>query len=149
MAFGSFDPDGANRPMAEINTTPLVDVMLVLLVIFIITAPLLTHAIRLDLPQAESPVAPERPETISLSIDAAGSLFWNDEPLSGLPDLQRRLAAAAASEPRPDLQLRADRETRYQTIAEVMAAAQSAGLNRLGFVTDPKSAGATGSAAPR
>jgi biopolymer transport protein ExbD len=149
MAFGSFDPDAGSRPMAEINTTPLVDVMLVLLVIFIITAPLFTHAIRLDLPQAESPAAPERPGTISLSIDASGTIFWNSEPLAGLPDLERRLATAATSTPRPELQLRADRETRYQTIAEVMAAAQSAGLDRLGFVTDPKPAAATGSTAPR
>ena len=139
MAFGSFDRAGGHKsPVAEINTTPLVDVMLVLLVIFIITAPLLTHAIRLDLPAAQAPTASEKPETITVSIDPAGGLFWNNEPVADLPALSRRLADAAARSPQPELHLRADRETRYQRIAEVMSAAQQAGLGKIGFVTDPR-----------
>ncbi len=139
MAFGGFDTrDGPMRPMAEINTTPLVDVMLVLLVIFIITAPLLTHAIRLDLPSAQAPVSAERPETITLSIDARERLFWNDAPLADAQALRERLQQAAGRTPQPELHLRADREVRYQRIAEVMAAAQQAGVTRIGFVTDPK-----------
>jgi biopolymer transport protein ExbD len=137
MAFGGLDTGSAPQPMAEINTTPLVDVMLVLLVIFIITAPLLTHAIRLDLPTAPSALAPEKPETIALSIDATGALFWNNEPLPDLAALAQRFAQAAARQPQPELHLRADRDTRYQRIAEVMASAQQAGISKLGFVTVP------------
>ncbi len=141
MAFGGFDQRGGPQPMADINTTPLVDVMLVLLVIFIITAPLLTHSIRLDLPDAKASAASEAPETITVSIDAQGVLFWNNEALADSKELAQRLAAAASAQPQPALNLRADRNTRYQTIAEVMSAAQDAGLTRLGFVTDPKAAG--------
>jgi biopolymer transport protein ExbD len=138
MAFGGFDSrSGPMQPMSEINTTPLVDVMLVLLVIFIITAPLLTHAIRLDLPQAQAPTAAEPPETVTVSIDADGRLYWNDEALADQAALRERLAAATAGSPQPELHLRADQQTRYQRIAEVMSAAQQAGIARIGFVTDP------------
>jgi biopolymer transport protein ExbD len=139
MAFGGFDTrEGPMRPMAEINTTPLVDVMLVLLVIFIITAPLMTHAVKLDLPSAQAPVSTEKPETVTVSIDAKEQVFWNDQPLADPAALAERLAEVARREPQPEVQLRADRDVRYQRIAEVMAAAQTAGVTRLGFVTDPK-----------
>jgi biopolymer transport protein ExbD len=138
MAFGGFDSRGGPmQPMSEINTTPLVDVMLVLLVIFIITAPLLTHAIRLDLPQANAPSPAAQAETVTLSVDAKGKLFWNSEPLSD-DALADRLQAAAARSPQPELHLRADRETRYQRLAEVMSSAQQAGIERIGFVTEPR-----------
>ncbi|MFN7641744.1 MAG: ExbD/TolR family protein [Burkholderiales bacterium] len=141
MAFGGFDSQGGPmRPMAEINTTPLVDVMLVLLVIFIITAPLLTHAIRLDLPSAQAPVSTETPETVTVSIDAKEQLFWNDAPLTDAQALRERLAGIAQRTPQPELHLRADQQVRYQRIAEVMSAAQSAGVTKIGFVTDPKPA---------
>jgi biopolymer transport protein ExbD len=149
MAFGGFDTrNGPMQPMAEINTTPFVDVMLVLLVVFIITAPLLTHAIRLDLPSAQAPVSAEKPETITVSIDAQGGLFWNDAPLADTAALRARLAQAAPRQPQPELHLRADREVRYQRVAEVMAAAQQAGIGRIGFVTDPRAAAGAGAAAP-
>jgi biopolymer transport protein ExbD len=141
MAFGGFDSQGGPmRPMAEINTTPLVDVMLVLLVIFIITAPLLTHAIRLDLPSAQAPASTETPETVTVSIDAKEQLFWNDAPLADAQALRERLASIAQRTPQPELHLRADQQVRYQRIAEVMSAAQSAGVTKIGFVTDPRSA---------
>ena len=140
MAFGGFDQRGASQPMSEINTTPLVDVMLVLLVIFIITAPLLTHSIKLDLPSAQAPASADKPDTITLSIDAAGSVFWNNDRLASEAQLAQRLAQAAAGKPQPELQLRADRDTRYQRIAQVMSAAQRAGIAKLGFVTDPRDA---------
>jgi len=141
MAFGGFDSQGGPmRPMAEINTTPLVDVMLVLLVIFIITAPLLTHAIRLDLPSAQAPVSSEAPETVTVSIDAKEQLFWNDAPLADAQALRERLVGIAQRTPQPELHLRADQQVRYQRIAEVMSAAQSAGVTKIGFVTDPKPA---------
>ncbi len=138
MAFGGLGPGTNPQPMAEINTTPLVDVMLVLLVIFIITAPLLTHAIRLDLPQAGAPASPETPQTVTLSIDAAGALFWNGEPVADEQSLRQQLAQAATQTPPAQLHLRADRDTRYQRIAELMAAAQQAGIAQIGFVTEPQ-----------
>jgi biopolymer transport protein ExbD len=140
MAFGGFDQRGAPQPMSEINTTPLVDVMLVLLVIFIITAPLLTHQIKLDLPTAQAPASAPKPETVTLSIDGQGALYWNDERIADAEALARRFAEAAARSPQPELHLRADRETRYQRIAEVMSSAQQAGIARIGFVTDPVTA---------
>jgi biopolymer transport protein ExbD len=138
VSFGNLDGPNNKQPMAEINTTPLVDVMLVLLVIFIITAPLFTHAIKLELPTAQAPAAPEKPETIALAIDATGKLFWNNEALATDIDLKQRLSQAALKSPIPDLQLRADKETKYQRLAEVMSAAQQAGISKIGFVTDPK-----------
>ena len=124
-------------PMSEINTTPLVDVMLVLLVIFIITAPLLTHAVKIDLPQASSQPLPEKPEVISVSIDATGKMCWNDMPLVQ-GELKVKLAQIALKTPQPELNVRADKETRYQILAEVMADAQNAGISKLGFVSEPK-----------
>jgi len=135
MAFGGFNNDKQNAPMADINVTPMVDVMLVLLVIFIITAPLFTHAIKLDLPSAQSAAAPQKPETISLSIDGEGRIFWNNDPV-GQQDLGARLAQAAQQNPQPELQLRADKSTRYEIIAQVMSAAQTNGMTKIGFVTD-------------
>ena len=136
MAFGGFNDDKQGAPMSDINVTPMVDVMLVLLVIFIITAPLFTHAVKLDLPAAQAAPAPEKPETITLSIDGAGKIYWNDAPIEQA-DLAARMSAAAQKQPQPELQLRADKGTRYEVIAQVMAAAQSNGLTKLGFVTQP------------
>jgi biopolymer transport protein ExbD len=142
MAFGGLEKKRDSAPMAEINMTPLIDVMLVLLVIFIITAPLFTHAIRLELPQVASEPARQTPQTVTLSIDAAGKLYWNAQPIS-LDEMRARFAAAgkAAEDAQPDLQLRAARDTRYEVIAQVMGAAQQAGLARIGFVTEPPPAG--------
>ena len=137
MAFGGLEPKGdRSGPMADINMTPLIDVMLVLLVIFIVTAPLLTHAIKLDLPHAASRPAPPTPRTIELSIDASGHLFWNGNAID-VKEMRRRFAAAGREPAPPDIQLRADQATRYQAIADVMSAAQQSGLTRIGFVTLP------------
>ena len=135
MAFGGFNDNKQPAPMADINVTPMVDVMLVLLVIFIITAPLFTHAIKLDLPAAQSAPAPAEPSTISLSINGEGAIFWNNDPITQ-DALNSRLIIAAKQQPQPQLQLRADKGTRYEVIAQVMAAAQTNGLTKLGFVTD-------------
>lgn len=124
-------------PMSEINTTPLVDVMLVLLVIFIITAPLLTHAVKIDLPQASSQPLPEKPEVISVAIDGAGKMYWNDVPMVQ-GELKMKLEQIANQKPQPELHIRADRETRYQILAKVMADAQNAGITKLGFLSEPK-----------
>ncbi len=140
MAFGSFNEQGGGQqPMSEINVTPLVDVMLVLVIIFIITAPLLTHGIKIDLPKASSTANPEKPETVTLSLDEKGKVFWNDQPVAD-DQLPAMMAEAAKKQPQPELHLRADRETRYQKLAEIMSAARNAGLTKLGFVTDPSPA---------
>jgi biopolymer transport protein ExbD len=140
MPFGGFERHGGPRqPMAEINVTPLVDVMLVLLVIFIITAPLLSYAIRLDLPNDAAPAADATPATITLSIDAAGQAFWDQGAVSDT-ELRTRLEAAARQSPMPELHLRADKATRYERIAFVLSTAQQAGLVKVGFVTEPAAA---------
>jgi biopolymer transport protein ExbD len=116
----------------------------VLLVIFIITAPMFTHAIKLDLPAAQAAPAPEKPATITVSIDGGGRLFWNDKSID-IAEMSTRLETESKKDPQPELQLRADKATRYETIAQVMATAQGSGMTKLGFVTDPKSAGAQAS----
>ena len=136
MAFGSFRSTAAPAPLAEINMIRLIDVMLVLLVIFIITAPLLTHAVKLDLPQASSHPNITRPEHVSVSIDGEGALYWNGERIDRKA-MREQLAAAARRTPQPEIHLRADRRTRYQVIAEVMADAAKAGMSRVGFVSQP------------
>ena len=136
MAFGGFSDEDVGRPMAEINMIPLIDVMLVLLIIFIVTAPLLTHSIRIDLPKATAQVNLEKPETVTLSIDAVGGLYWNDTLISEA-QLAINLINAAQRKPQPELHLRAERTTQYQKLAEVMAAAQNAGVNKIGFITEP------------
>ncbi|WP_199104365.1 biopolymer transporter ExbD [Aquitalea sp. ASV11] len=134
MAFGSFDK-GPGAPMAEINTTPLVDVMLVLLVVFIITAPLLTNSVKLDLPQAAAAAHQDKPEQIRLSINAVGALFWNDQPVSQSA-LAARFAAAVQSNPKVELNLRADKSVRYELVATTLATAQQNGISRIGFLTE-------------
>jgi len=139
MSFGGFERGvSPSQPMAEINVTPLVDVMLVLLVIFIITAPLLAYAIKIDLPQADAAPAAARPDAIKLSLNGAGQLFWNREAIAER-ELARRLGTAAKQQPQPELHLYADRATRYEQLARVLSAAQQAGITRMGFVTEPDS----------
>ncbi len=139
MAFGGLSDDSHSQPLAEINTTPLVDVMLVLLVIFMITAPLLTHSIKVDLPNARAEANQEKPDTVTLAIDGNGQFFWNDQPLDRAV-LSERIQTAAQQQPQPILHIRADRDTRYQALAEVMAEASRTKLTRVGFVTDPSTA---------
>ena len=122
--------------MSEINVTPLVDVMLVLLVIFIITAPLLSYAIKLDLPNDPAPAAEAAPSTLKLSIDADGKVFVDTDAISD-DQLRARFAVAAKTSPVPEVHLRADKATRYERIAFVMSSAQQAGLTKIGFITEP------------
>ena len=135
MAFGT--QDETDEVMNEINMTPLVDVMLVLLIIFIITVPVMQHSVNLNLPQASSEIQQPRPETIRLSVDAQGAYFWNDTRI-GDADLGQRLRAEAARDPQPDLHIRGDKDVRYERVAQVMAAAQQAGLRKIGFITEPR-----------
>ncbi|MDL2356657.1 MAG: biopolymer transporter ExbD [Pseudomonadota bacterium] len=136
MTFGAFDPQRQQSMMSDINVTPMVDVMLVLLVIFMLTAPVFTPALKLELPRAQAAAAPRQADTVDIAIDAAGAITWNGTVLDAAA-LDARLAQAAARDPQPELQLRADRNTRYEAVAQLMAAAQARGLLKLGFVTDP------------
>jgi biopolymer transport protein ExbD len=137
MAFHLKDKASAGTPLAEINMIPLIDVMLVLLVIFIVTAPLLTHAVRIDLPRVSSEPVMHKPDAIALAIDANGGTFWNGEAL-GRDQISSRLAEAGKQSPQPELHLSVDRTAQYQVVAEIMAAAAKAGLTRIGFVSDPR-----------
>ena len=137
MAFGGLNSGTRPQDLAEINMIPLIDVMLVLLVIFIITAPLLTHAIKVDLPQASSTPTPPKPETINLSIQANGAVFWNADPVEAAA-WNARMDAAAQQTPQPEIHIRADGELAYKHVIRVMSDATRAGLTRIGFVTDPK-----------
>ena len=136
MAFGSFDRKNASAPMAEINMVPLIDVVLVLLVIFIVTAPLMTHAVKLDLPKAVSQPDIQKPEKIEFSINATGDLFWNGQPLSR-EDAQAKFLEAGQKRPQPEVYLRADQGVAYRYVAETLADASKAGLSKVAFVSDP------------
>ena len=135
MAFGSMEE--IDDVMNEINMTPLVDVMLVLLIIFIITVPVMKHAVNIDLPRATNIVQETKPETIRLSVNADGAYFWNEQKIedSALPTL---LKEGAAKSPQPDLHIRGDKAVRYERVAEAMASAQQAGIKKIGFITEPK-----------
>lgn len=136
MGFGSMQSSGRQAPMAEINVVPLVDVMLVLLIIFIITAPLLTHSVKIDLPKAESIANITRPQHVELAIRTDGSLFWNGEPVL-LQQLDSRFSATVAQAPETELHIRADKLAHYEHVARVMSIAAKAGMARIGFITDP------------
>ena len=136
MAFGRLERNPGSRPMSDINMTPLIDVMLVLLVIFIITAPLLASSIKLDLPRTDAAQPGQAPKFVTLAVDSTGQAYLNDTPL-GPDELARRLLETAAMDPETEVQLRADAAVPYGRIVEVMGAAQKAGLNRIGFVATP------------
>ena len=135
MAFASFDSQ-KSAPMAEINMVPLIDVVLVLLVIFIVTAPLLTHAVKLDLPKASSQADIQKPEKIEFAIDASGALYWNGQRISR-EDAQARFAEAGQKRPQPEVYLRADQAVAYRYVAETLADASKAGLSKVAFVSEP------------
>ena len=135
MSFGRLERTQGAQPMSEINVTPLVDVMLVLVVIFIITAPLLASSIRLDLPKSDAARPNEAPKYVTLVVDRAGQAFLNDQPVSS-DQLGQRLRQSAALNPDTEVQLRADETVPYGRIVEVMGIAQKAGLNRIGFVAN-------------
>ncbi|MDX9706357.1 MAG: biopolymer transporter ExbD [Azospira sp.] len=136
MAFGSMESGDEDAPLTEINMVPLIDVMLVLLIIFIVTAPLLTHAVKVDLPRAASTANQTKPDNVQVAIDVDGNTLWNGEPVDAA-QFNARLAAAGALQPQPELHIRADRMTPYEKVAQVMSDAARNGLTRIGFVTDP------------
>jgi biopolymer transport protein ExbD len=135
MAFGG-GLDDSDDVVSEINMTPLVDVMLVLLIIFIITVPVLTHAVKLDLPRVQNEPNIVKPQTITLAVTRDGLVHW-DDMLMSQEDLQRRLREAALQQPQPEVHIRGDREVEYEDVMKVMAAVQRAGILKLGFITEP------------
>ena len=139
MAFASFDSKSASAPMSDIKMVPLIDVMLVLLVIFIITAPLLSQAVKLELPKASSQVNDLRPAKIEFSIDANGAFFWNGEPVSR-SEAVTRFGLEGHKQPQPEVHLRADQNVAYRFVAQTLADASKAGLSKVGFISEPEAA---------
>ena len=135
MAMGTLG-DSEDELNPEINTTPLVDVMLVLLIIFMITIPVMNHAVKVDLPRATNQPNDTKPQDVNLSVDENGQLFWNAEPVTR-EEMQVRIEAAARQDPQPEIHIRGDRRVAYDKVAQVMAAVQRAGLRRIGFPLDP------------
>ncbi len=140
MSFGNQDLNAGDDDdvMNEINMTPMVDIMLVLLIIFIITVPVMKHSVNIDLPRASNEAQNIKPETLRLSVDAQGAYFIDETPIADA-DLAPRLKAAASQNPQPELHIRGDKNVRYERVAQAMAAAQQAGLRKIGFITEPKS----------
>ena len=136
MAFGRLERTPASQPMGDINMTPLIDVMLVLLVIFMITAPLMTSSLKLDLPKTDAAAPSATPQSVSVALDKDGRTFVGDEAVDAA-ELGRRIAAAAKRDPQTEVQLRADRSVPYGRVAELIGTVQKAGLTRIGFVAEP------------
>jgi len=135
MAFGRLQRSAGAPPMSDINMTPLIDVMLVLLVIFMITAPLMTSSLKLDLPRAEGAKPTDAAQFVTLAIDPQGRFFWGDEQV-GVETLRLRVREAALRNPATEVQLRADRSVTYGRVAELIGIVQEGGLSRVGFVTE-------------
>ncbi|HEY7642089.1 MAG TPA: biopolymer transporter ExbD [Steroidobacteraceae bacterium] len=130
------------RAMSEINTTPLVDVMLVLLIVFMITIPVITHTVPLELPHVRNEATQTKPENVNISINKDGQIFWNQSLMADTNALLERLKSAAVQKPQPEVHVRADQMTRYEFVGKVILTAQRAGIQKVGFITEP---GPTGS----
>ncbi|MFM0696853.1 biopolymer transporter ExbD [Paraburkholderia graminis] len=137
MAMSPFAGDDDDGLMNEINMTPLVDVMLVLLIVFMVTIPVIRHAVKIDLPHASSQKEDTKPAQVTVAVDADGNILWNDKKVDEA-QLSAKIAEAAQANPPPELHLDADRKVPYEKVAQVMSAAQAGGLTKIGFVTQPK-----------
>jgi biopolymer transport protein ExbD len=136
MSVGPAEGD-EDEAISTINTTPLVDVMLVLLIIFLITVPVVTTSIQVNLPKEAVEIRETKPENITISVDAAGKIYWNDLYIANTPALVERLKKIAVLNPQPELQIRGDGRASYEGVGKVVYAAQRAGIARIGFVTEP------------
>lgn len=137
MAFSEQSGEDSGGLMAEINMTPFVDVMLVLLIIFIVTLPVIQHSVKIELPKAQSHTNQVKPESIAVSIDAKGVIYWNTSVVS-FEKFEENARQAATLDPQPDVNLRADKFVIYEKVAQVLAASKRAGLTKIGFITEPK-----------
>jgi biopolymer transport protein ExbD len=132
-----FSQSGEDELLASINTTPLVDVMLVLLIIFLITVPVVTHTVPVQLPHERNQPTQTRPQNINISVDAEGNLYWSQLKLSGLAALETHLLAVTGERPQPEVHIWGDQNAHYQAVGEVLLAAQRAGIQKVGFITQP------------
>jgi biopolymer transport protein ExbD len=136
ITTGGGAPDD-EKPMSEINTTPLVDVMLVLLILFLITIPVITQSVKVDLPQAANIPTQTKPENINIAVDAEGNVFWNTSQLPSQEALLERIKQIAVLDPQPEIHVRGDRNTAYEHIGRVIVTAQRGGIQKVGFITEP------------
>ncbi len=130
-------PSGDDKPMSEINTTPLVDVMLVLLIIFLITVPVITQSVKVDLPKAANIATQTKPENINIAVDASGNVFWNTAMVPNQEALLNRLKEVAVMDPQPEVHLRGDRQTKWENVGRVIVLCQRSGIQKVGFITEP------------
>ena len=138
MAMNLASPDADDDQMnSTINTTPLVDVMLVLLIIFLITIPVVTQTIRLELPKEKNVPTQTKPENVVLAVNREGDIFWGVEPIADIEALVARLKTVSTKEPQPEVHIRADEEVRYESVGRVVVACQRAGILKVGFITEP------------
>ena len=136
MAVGSPDGD-EDEVIGAINTTPLVDVMLVLLIIFLITIPVVTHTVPVKLPNERNQVLKTKPENINIAVDKEGNVFWGTTPMADNNELLDRLKGVSTQDPQPEVHIRGDQQARYEAIGKVILAAQRAGIAKVGFITEP------------
>jgi biopolymer transport protein ExbD len=138
MAVSLFDDDDHDhQPLAAINTTPLVDVMLVLLIIFLITVPVVTHSVPVNLPREANQPARTRPQTVTIAVDRGGQVFWNQEPVADMSGLDQRMKVAALQDPQPEVHIRGDQDVPYRSVGRVVEACRRAGIVKLAFITEP------------
>ena len=135
MAMGTQDTD--DQMLSEINMIPFIDVMLVLLIIFMITVPVINHAVSVELPRTSNQKLLDKPQNVRLTVNAEGAYFWNDEAVADAV-FEQRLQAVASQQPQPELHIRGDRAVRYERVAQALATAQRAGVQKIGFVTEPQ-----------
>ena len=137
MAMSVGPPEGEDETISTINTTPLVDVMLVLLIIFLITIPVVTTSIQVQLPKERNEIRETKPENITLSVDANGRIYWNDLRMASTNQLVDRLKRIAVLNPQPEVQIRGDGGARYESVGRIIYACQRAGIAKVGFITEP------------
>jgi biopolymer transport protein ExbD len=139
MAMNVASPDGGDEEQmnSTINTTPLVDVMLVLLIIFLITIPVVTQSIALELPKERNLPTQTKPENILLAVSKEGDIYWGVQPIKDVDELVARLKKESVKEPQPEVHIRGDQEVRYESVGRVVVACQRAGILKVGFITEP------------
>jgi biopolymer transport protein ExbD len=140
----SFGAEAGEELLSSINTTPLVDVMLVLLIIFLITVPVVTHTVPVSLPRESNQPTQTKPQNINISVDENGGIYWNQQKVADLPALQARMNAVATAAPQPEIHIWGDQAAHYQSIGEVLLACQRAGIQKVGFITQPPAPGTGG-----